>query len=494
MLNIIQDDITDTDTDPSECSALATCLEYGHGKFDITDAMRREALRIRSTGRVSAVSINGLILPSEEDCLSGKEMSLEDVSSEGLRQWNMDMDVEYQYETFNGLPVYYGGDMYDSEDSEDDPLERARAVYVEDYNFDVPEGMELMAYNQRRPDGGEARSVDTVDMVPMCTTVSCVTRIARDESSDTSGTDTAVIKGSDIEDFCQGPELSDEEDSDVGSSADSNLCISEQDDLSYADIASVVDLDSEDSDVDFCFNSDEGSVAELEWNTWDEACALDFQNASGIFPPDSAVIRQAVNIKDNIYNMEDSGHPAWDVCCTGLVIDMHGYVDRDVYIDRLCLLGQYDVNNIMHRNEEYADVRGWSHRHTVSWDPGVAESRPLAVCYDYLCLISLFRTVMSLSYDWDEVFGWIGHDGGYDCSPAGAIEYLPRCLYSPLVMNRMTQYLTQIKVLGWSLVHRETMYTNARRCVCTRGTLPGVFSAGRISLTLIGRLASGAVR
>ena len=125
MLNIIQDDITDTDTDPSERSALVTCLEYGHGKFDITDAMRREALRIRSTGRVSAVSINGLILPPEEDCLSGKDMSLEDVSSEGLRQWNMDMDVEYRYETFNGLPVYYGGDMYDSEDSEDDPLERA---------------------------------------------------------------------------------------------------------------------------------------------------------------------------------------------------------------------------------------------------------------------------------------------------------------------------------------------------------------------------------
>ena len=38
--------------------------------------------------------------------------------------------------------------MFDSEDSEvDDPLERARAAYVEDYYFDVPEGMELMAYN-----------------------------------------------------------------------------------------------------------------------------------------------------------------------------------------------------------------------------------------------------------------------------------------------------------------------------------------------------------
>ena len=134
-----------------------------------------------------------------------------------------------------------------------------------------------MAYNQRRPDGGEARSMDTVDMVPMRRTVSCVTRISWDESSDTSGTDTAVINGSDIEDFCQGPELSDEEDcfgSDVGSSVDSSLCISEQVDLSYADIASIVDFDSEDSDVDFCFNSDEGSVAELEWSTWDEVCVL----------------------------------------------------------------------------------------------------------------------------------------------------------------------------------------------------------------------------
>ena len=81
----------------------------------------------------------------------------------------------------------------------------------------------------------------------------------------------------------------------------------------------------------------------------------------------------------NIYSMENGGHPAWDVCCTGLVIDTHGYVgyvDGDVYIDRLCLLGRSGVENIMQRNEEYVDVRGLSHRHTVSWDPGVAESRP----------------------------------------------------------------------------------------------------------------------
>ena len=93
-------------------------------------------------------------------CLGDKEMSLDEVRSEGLRKWNMNMDVEYQYETFNGLPVYYGGDMYDSEDPEEyDPLEMARVAYVE--------GMELMTYTQRRPDGGDTRGVNAVDMVPM---------------------------------------------------------------------------------------------------------------------------------------------------------------------------------------------------------------------------------------------------------------------------------------------------------------------------------------
>ena len=199
-----------------------------------------------------------------------------------------------------------------------------------------------------------------------------------------------------------------------------------------------------------------------------------------------------MNIKDNICDMGDSGHPAWDVCCTGRAFDTHGYVgcvDGNIYMARLCLLGRPGMESRMQRNEEYVDIRGWSHGHTVILDPGVAESRPLAVCYDCLCLISLFWTVISLSYDWDEVFGWIGHDEGYDYSPAGALGYLPRCLNSPLVMDMMTHYLTEIKVLGWSLVLQETMYTGTRRCVCTRVTPPGAFPAGRISLALIGHRA-----
>ena len=66
--------------------------------------------------------------------------------------------------------------MYDSEDLEEyDPLEMARTAYAEDYNFDVPEGKDLVTYTRSRPDGGETQ-------VPMCRTVLCVTHVVPDES------------------------------------------------------------------------------------------------------------------------------------------------------------------------------------------------------------------------------------------------------------------------------------------------------------------------
>ena len=183
-------------------------------------------------------------------------------------------------------------------------------------------------------------------------------------------------------------------------------------------------------------------MAELEWNTWDDACAWELQNASGNFPPDSAVALPAVILKDSVYCIED------------------------------------------------VNVRRLNHRHTICWHTDVTDSRPLAVCYDCLCLISLLRTMMSLSYDGDGALDWIGHDEGYDCSPAGELGYLPRCLYSPLAMDRMMQYLTEIKGPGWSLILSRTMYAGGRRRVCTRGTLPEACSAGRISLALIGHRTS----
>ena len=470
--------------------------DLGHSSLELEDAIRREVLKSRSMGRGSARDVNGLLLSPENACLGDKEMSLDEVRSEGLRQWNMDMDVEYQYETFNGLPVYYGGEMYDSEESEEyDPLEMVSAAFVEDYNFDVPEGMELMTYAPRRPDGGETRGVNAVDMVPMCRTVSGVIRLEPDESSDTSSTDTAELEESNIEEFCLWTDLWDEEDcpvSNAGSIVDNSVCMSNQDDLSCVDVASLGDFDREDSDDAIGFDSDEGSMAELEWSTWGDACAWEFQNVSGNFPPCSAVALPAVILKDSVYCIEDYGFPEWAVCCTGHDIcrNRHGYVDGDIYLARLCLLGRPGPRDIREREDEEVNVRRLNHRHTICWHADATDYRPLAVCYDCLCLISLSQTIMSLSYDGEGALEWIGHGESFDCSPAGELGYLPRCLCSLLVMDRMTQYLTEIKGPGWSLMLRKAMYAGDRRRVCTRGTPPEACSAGRILLALIGHWAS----
>ena len=57
----------------------------------------------------------------------------------------MDCDGEYawdirnEYETVDGMPVYYGGDLYDSDESDwEDPYDRAYAEYLDRYNFVPP--------------------------------------------------------------------------------------------------------------------------------------------------------------------------------------------------------------------------------------------------------------------------------------------------------------------------------------------------------------------
>ena len=71
---------------------------------ELEDAMRLKILRNRLGRPVNATD---------------SDISLDKLRSEGWWRWNTDMEIEYQYETFNGLPVYYGGDRYDSDDSED---------------------------------------------------------------------------------------------------------------------------------------------------------------------------------------------------------------------------------------------------------------------------------------------------------------------------------------------------------------------------------------
>ena len=63
-------------------------------------------IRNRLMGYMSSCEVDGHLLLPEHTNWSDAVIYLDQVRSERLRQWNMDMDIENQYETFNGLPVY----------------------------------------------------------------------------------------------------------------------------------------------------------------------------------------------------------------------------------------------------------------------------------------------------------------------------------------------------------------------------------------------------
>ena len=69
-----------------------------------------------------------------------------------------------------------------------------------------------MNYTHSRPEGGETRGVDTVDMVSMCRTLSWVTPRAQDEPDGTSESDASNIEELDIEGICRCPDVWEEED------------------------------------------------------------------------------------------------------------------------------------------------------------------------------------------------------------------------------------------------------------------------------------------
>ena len=104
--------------------------------------------------------------------------------------------------------------------------------------------------------------------------------------------------------------------------------------------------------------------------------------------------------------------------------------------------------------------------------------------------MSLIWITTSLSYDGEGTVNRTGHDGGYDCSPAGILGCLPRCLCLPWVIDWMSQLLTKINGPYSDMLLHKTMYGGGRRRVCTSDTPPAAYSAAGCSLVLIGRRAS----
>ena len=211
------------------------------------DVIRHAVLKSRSMGRVPGHDDNALMLSPVEACCGDKELSMDEVRSEGLRQWNMDMDVECQYETFNGLPVYYGGDLCDSKELEEyDTLDLARMAFTR-----------MIISMHPQPSGRRRGSaVDMVDMVYMCRTVSWVTPRALDDPDRTPETDASNIEELDIEGFCRCPDLLEEEDPSVSSDGlhvNIGLDRSKQNGLNCVDVAYIEDFDATGD------NSDTGS-------------------------------------------------------------------------------------------------------------------------------------------------------------------------------------------------------------------------------------------
>ena len=325
--------------------------DLGLTSTEIPGARRTVDLGLGATVPFPANGMDRMALPPAEARLNDSDMCIADIHTEGFC-CNTDRDILDQYETFNGLPVYYGGDLYGLEDSEwDDPYALASAAYVEDYNFDVPEVMDLMVHSQSRlRDGSEVQQDDHTDMVPVCRMVSCVTWNGWDVFDEDSLTESTVVDSPNMDDYYHQVVSSDEEEdcivSDIGSSMDFIWDMSGEEELIDSDEGSMADLDSDRLDVELCCDLDAGSVADLEWNTWDDACALVLQGEGGAFPPEAAVIQLAVVFRNKLSREEECDIAVTDrrIAMIPPVMNRHveqtnsESVDGDACNGRLCLL------------------------------------------------------------------------------------------------------------------------------------------------------------
>ena len=133
------------------------------------DAARRGVLRCFSMESGSSCEIHNHLVSPDDANLSNVGIFLDLVRSEDLKQWNMALHEEYHNELFNRLPGYCGRDLHDTEDTDE-------------FDPDVRERMDFAYYMHSRTVIGEARGVDTIDVVCMGRTVSSNEHETQDDS------------------------------------------------------------------------------------------------------------------------------------------------------------------------------------------------------------------------------------------------------------------------------------------------------------------------
>ena len=201
------------------------------------------------------------------------------------------------------MPVYYGGDLYDSEDSDwEDPYALASTGYVEDYNFDVPEGMDLMVHRHSRiSDSLDVRQDCQMDVAPVYQTVSNATKDQWDTSDNDSLTATADENDPYMNDFYQ------------------QLVSSEDENYFDSDNGFVTDIDGSMSEGEYCVVLDEGSVADHDIDRLDN---VDYDDLDVWSITDFSNCSSDVDMEDDcVFNMISIAHR-----------------EMNVYDRRLCLL------------------------------------------------------------------------------------------------------------------------------------------------------------
>ena len=121
-----------------------------------------------------------------------------------------------------------------------------------------------------------------------------------------------------------------------------------------------------------------------------------------------------------------------------------GYVDGGIHPPRFCLGQQHSLWDNGIRNNDSMIIHRLYPKLAIYCHADDMDYPSPAVCYYCIYLISLIWITTFLTYDREGTVNRTGHDGGYDCSPAGILGCLPRCLCLPWIIYGMTQLLTKI--------------------------------------------------
>ena len=193
-------------------------------------------------------------------------------------------DIHNNLETVDGMPIY-GGDLYDSDESDwEDPCDLAYAEYVERYNLDAPEGMELLVFERSKGPDESVMMVDEVTGFGYVHQTSSSSPLLEADTVCTKPVADVLTVMHDVPDVAGSPNCRSPSEAYGGGAA-----------LYY-------EGDISDSDC--------GSVEDRERNTWEDLCNSAFRNGYSRFALDSEDPLPPVVFSDKLFWDEDIAEPS----------------------------------------------------------------------------------------------------------------------------------------------------------------------------------------